>query len=230
LTDHTQDIPHPESLAALASLLDQYATGSGRITPRPRGARLSEDVRTMLADAIAAVESAASSAGPAADLLVYGNGCYAVGRHADASGVYLSILEDEPSNAEARFNLGLAYLRIITFILVIAAVVQFTEIAIRRMSPVLYQTLGVYLPLITTNCAVLGVALLNISEKHNFMQSLFYGFGSAVGFTLVMVVFAGIRERLEMNDVPAPFAGAAIGFITAGLLSMAFMGFSGMVH
>ena len=112
MTDHTQDIPHPESLAALASLLDQYATGSGRITPRPRGARLSEDVRTMLADAIAAVESAASSAGPAADLLVYGNGCYAVGRHADASGVYLSILEDEPSNAEARFNLGLAYLRL----------------------------------------------------------------------------------------------------------------------
>jgi electron transport complex protein RnfA len=126
--------------------------------------------------------------------------------------------------------LGLGYLRIITFILVIAAVVQFTEIAIRRISPVLYQTLGVYLPLITTNCAVLGVALLNISEKHNFTQSLLYGFGSAVGFTLVMVVFAGIRERLELNDVPAPFAGSAIGFITAGLLSMAFMGFSGMVH
>jgi electron transport complex protein RnfA len=126
--------------------------------------------------------------------------------------------------------LGLGYLRIITFILVIAAVVQFTEIAIRRISPVLYQTLGVYLPLITTNCAVLGVALLNISEKHDFTQSLLYGFGSALGFTLVMVVFAGIRERLELNDVPAPFAGAAIGFITAGLLSMAFMGFSGMVH
>ena len=124
--------------------------------------------------------------------------------------------------------LGLSYLRIITFILVIAAVVQFTEIAIRRISPVLYQVLGVYLPLITTNCAVLGVALLNVDEGHGLLSSLFYGFGSALGFTLVMVMFAGIRERLELNEVPVPFAGAPIAFITAGLLSMAFMGFSGM--
>ena len=124
--------------------------------------------------------------------------------------------------------LGLSFLRIITFILVIAAVVQFTEIVIRRISPVLYQVLGVYLPLITTNCAVLGVALLNVDEDHGFVASLLYGFGSAMGFTLVMVLFAGIRERLELNEVPRAFAGAPIGFVTAGLLAMAFMGFSGM--
>ncbi len=125
--------------------------------------------------------------------------------------------------------LGLDFLRLVTFILVIAAVVQFTEIAIRRISPILYQVLGVYLPLITTNCAVLGVALLNLDQGHSFTQSLLYGFGSAIGFTLVMVMFAGIRERLELNDVPLPFKGAPIGFITAGMLSMAFMGFSVLV-
>ena len=125
--------------------------------------------------------------------------------------------------------LGLDFLRLVTFILVIAAIVQFTEIAIRRISPILYQVLGVYLPLITTNCAVLGVALLNLDKGHGFTQSLLYGFGSAIGFTLVMVMFAGIRERLELNDVPLPFKGAPIGFITAGMLSMAFMGFSGLV-
>ena len=107
-SDRPQDSPYSESLAALASLLDQYATGSGRITPRPRGARLSEDVRNLLANALAAVEGATNGAGATADQLVYGNGCYAVGRHADASDVYLSILEDEPSKAEGRFNLGLA--------------------------------------------------------------------------------------------------------------------------
>ena len=110
--------------------------------------------------------------------------------------------------------LGLDFLRLVTFILVIAAIVQFTEIAIRRISPILYQVLGVYLPLITTNCAVLGVALLNLDQGHSFTQSLLYGFGSAIGFTLVMVMFAGIRERLELNDVPLPFKGAPIGFIT----------------
>ncbi len=125
--------------------------------------------------------------------------------------------------------LGLGFLRLITFILVIAAVVQFTEIAIRRISPVLYQLLGVYLPLITTNCAVLGVALLNLDEGHGFTASLLYGFGSALGFTMVMVVFAGIRERLDLNEVPVSFRGAPIGFVTAGMLSMAFMGFSGMI-
>lgn len=124
--------------------------------------------------------------------------------------------------------LNLGFLRILTFILVIAAVVQFTEMAVRKMSPALYQVLGIFLPLITTNCAVLGVALLNIQEEHSFIQSLLYGFGSALGFTLVMVVFAGLRERLALMQVPAAFAGAPIGFVVAGLLSLAFMGFSGL--
>jgi len=125
--------------------------------------------------------------------------------------------------------LGLEYLRILSFILVIAAVVQFTEIVIRKVSPVLYQALGIYLPLITTNCAVLGVALLNVQEGHSFAESLLYGFGSALGFTLVMVMFAGMRERLARAAVPKVFAGSPIAFITAGLLSMAFMGFAGLV-
>ncbi len=124
--------------------------------------------------------------------------------------------------------LDLGFLRILTFILVIAAVVQFTEMAVRKMSPALYQVLGIFLPLITTNCAVLGVALLNIQQDHSFLQSLLYGFGSATGFTLVMVVFAGLRERLALMQVPAAFAGAPIGFIVASLLSLAFMGFSGL--
>ena len=124
--------------------------------------------------------------------------------------------------------LGISYLRILAFIVVIAAVVQFTEMVIRKVSPVLYQILGIYLPLITTNCAVLGVALLNIQEKHAFVTSLWYGFGSAVGFTLVLLLFAGLRERLALAQVPAAFAGIPIGFITAGLLSLAFMGFAGL--
>jgi electron transport complex protein RnfA len=124
--------------------------------------------------------------------------------------------------------LNLGYLRILTFILVIAAVVQFTEMVVRKMSPALYQVLGIFLPLITTNCAVLGVALLNVQQQHTFLQSLLYGFGSALGFTLVMVVFAGLRERLALMQVPATFAGAPIGFIVASLLSLAFMGFSGL--
>ncbi len=126
----------------------------------------------------------------------------------------------------APFDLG--FLRILTFILVIAAVVQFTEMAVRKISPVLYQVLGIFLPLITTNCAVLGVALLNIQEKSGFIESLLFGVGSALGFTLVMVIFAGLRERLSFADVPAVFEGAPIGFIVAGLLSLAFMGFSGL--
>ncbi|MGB0682320.1 MAG: electron transport complex subunit RsxA [Magnetovibrionaceae bacterium] len=125
--------------------------------------------------------------------------------------------------------LDIGYLRILTFILVIAGVVQFTEMAVRKVSPALYQVLGIFLPLITTNCAVLGVALLNLQEGHTFLQSLLYGFGSAAGFTLVMVMFAGLRERLALNDVPVAFQGAPIGFITAGLLALAFMGFSGLV-
>jgi len=125
--------------------------------------------------------------------------------------------------------LGLGFLRIMMFILVIAAVVQFTEMVIKRFSPALYQVLGIFLPLITTNCAVLGVALLNVQQDHTFIESLLYGFGSALGFTLVMVIFAGLRERLALAQVPEAFNGAPIGFIVAGLLSLAFMGFSGLV-
>ena len=124
--------------------------------------------------------------------------------------------------------LGIGYLRILSFILVIAAVVQFTELVVRKVSPPLYQVLGIYLPLITTNCAVIGVALLNVQEQHNFAQSLAYGFGSAAGFTLVLVLFAGLRERLALARVPESYAGAPIGFITAGLLALAFLGFAGL--
>jgi len=124
--------------------------------------------------------------------------------------------------------LGIGYMRIIAFILVIAAVVQFTEMVIAKSSPMLHQMLGIYLPLITTNCAVLGVALLNLQEDHTLMQSMMFGAGSALGFTLVMVLFAGLRERLAIANVPSLFAGTPIGFIVAGLLSMAFMGFSGI--
>jgi electron transport complex protein RnfA len=124
--------------------------------------------------------------------------------------------------------LGLGYLRILTFILVIASVVQFTEMAVRKISPALYQVLGIFLPLITTNCAVLGVALLNVQEGRGFMESLLFGIGSALGFALVMVLFAGLRERLALAQVPAAFAGQPIAFIVAGLLSLAFMGFAGL--
>ncbi|WPL16024.1 Electron transport complex protein RnfA [Thiorhodovibrio winogradskyi] len=124
--------------------------------------------------------------------------------------------------------LNLEFLRILTFILAIAAVVQFTEMAVRKMSPTLYQVLGIFLPLITTNCAVLGVALLNVQEAHAFAESLLYGFGSALGFTLVMVLFAGLRERLALAQVPDAFAGTPIAFVVAGLLSLAFMGFAGL--
>ncbi|MCB1830583.1 MAG: electron transport complex subunit RsxA, partial [Gammaproteobacteria bacterium] len=125
--------------------------------------------------------------------------------------------------------LDLGFLRILTFILVIAVVVQFTEMAMRKTSPALYQMLGIFLPLITTNCAVLGVALLNVQQENSLLQSLLYGFGSALGFTLVLVVFAGLRERLALAAVPAAFSGAPIAFVVAGLLSLAFMGFAGLV-
>ncbi len=124
--------------------------------------------------------------------------------------------------------LGLEYLRTISFILVIAVVVQFTEMVVRKSSPLLHRVLGVYLPLITTNCAVLGVALLNVGKARDFTQSLFHGFGAAVGFSLVLVLFAAMRERLAVADVPAPFRGAAVGMVTAGLMSLAFMGFAGL--
>lgn len=123
----------------------------------------------------------------------------------------------------------LVYLRTLSFIVVIAGIVQFTEMFIHKTSPVLYQVLGIYLPLITTNCAVLGIPLLNAQEQHSFVESLFFGAGGAIGFTLVLVLFAGIRERLETCDIPAPFKGTSIAMITAGLMSLAFMGFSGLV-
>jgi electron transport complex protein RnfA len=125
--------------------------------------------------------------------------------------------------------LGIEYLRTIAFILVIAVVVQFTEMVVHKTSPVLYQVLGIFLPLITTNCAVLGVALLNTQAQHSFLESAVYGFGAAVGFSLVLVLFAAMRERITVSDVPAVFRGPAIALITAGLMSMAFMGFSGLV-
>jgi electron transport complex protein RnfA len=124
---------------------------------------------------------------------------------------------------------GIGFLRTISFIFVIAVVVQFTEMVVHKTSPLLYQVLGIFLPLITTNCAVLGVALLNVQEQHGFIESALYGFGAAVGFSMVLVIFAGMRERLAAADVPVPFQGAAIGLITAGLMSMAFMGFAGLV-
>ena len=125
--------------------------------------------------------------------------------------------------------LGLEFLRTISFIFVIAVVVQFTEMVVHKTSPLLYQVLGIFLPLITTNCAVLGVALLNVQEKHGFLESALYGFGAGVGFSMVLIIFAAMRERLAAADVPVPFQGAAIGLITAGLMSMAFMGFAGLV-
>ncbi len=124
------------------------------------------------------------------------------------------------------FELG--YLRTVTFILVIAAAVQFTELTVRKVSPPLFQMLGIYLPLITTNCAVLGVALLVVEGKLGFLASVLFAFSSSLGYSLVMVIFAGLRERLALAEVPPLFAGPPIGFITAGLLALAFMGFSGM--
>jgi electron transport complex protein RnfA len=122
----------------------------------------------------------------------------------------------------------LEYLRTLSFIVTIAAIVQLTELVIQKTSPLLHQVLGIYLPLITTNCAVLGIPLLNVSLRHNFLESLLFGFGSAMGFTLALVLFGGIRERLEAADVPVHFRGTAIAMITAGLMSLAFMGFAGL--
>ena len=125
--------------------------------------------------------------------------------------------------------LGIEYLQTISFILVIAVVVQFTEMVIRKTSPLMYQVLGIFLPLITTNCAVLGVALINIQEDYNFIQTLVSGFGAAVGFSGVLILFSAMRERIEVAEVPAAFKGPAIAMISAGLMSLAFMGFSGLV-
>ncbi len=125
--------------------------------------------------------------------------------------------------------LGLEFLRTIAFIIAIAAVVNFTELVVHKTSPLLYNVLGIFLPLITTNCAVLGVALINVQETNSFMQSAIFGFGAALGFSIVLVLFAAMRERVNVADVPVPFQGAAIGLVTAGLMSLAFMGLSGLV-
>ncbi|WP_303864305.1 electron transport complex subunit RsxA [Alkalibaculum bacchi] len=124
---------------------------------------------------------------------------------------------------------NLQYLQTIAFILVIASLVQFVEMVIQKVSPTLYDALGVYLPLITTNCAVLGVAILNIDAKYNFIQTIFNGVGAALGFTLAIVLFAGIRERLEIAPIPKPLQGFPIALITACLMSIAFLGFSGLL-
>ncbi|NNI27146.1 electron transport complex subunit RsxA [Pasteurella multocida] len=126
--------------------------------------------------------------------------------------------------------LSATFLRTLVFILVIAVVVQFTEMVINKTSPTLYRLLGIFLPLITTNCAVLGVALLNINQAHTLTQSVIYGFGASLGFGLVLVLFAALRERLAAADVPHVFKGASIALITAGLMSLAFMGFTGLVR
>jgi electron transport complex protein RnfA len=126
--------------------------------------------------------------------------------------------------------LQLEYLKTIAFILVIAASVQFTEIMVRRLSPLLHQVLGIFIPLIATNCAVLGVALLNVQEANGFVQSVFFGFGASMGFALVLVLFSAARERLDAADIPVPFRGTAIALMTAGIMSLAFMGFSGMAR
>lgn len=126
--------------------------------------------------------------------------------------------------------LDIGFLRILAYILVIAGVVQFTEAVIRKTSPHLYKSLGIYLPLITTNCAVLGVPLISVRAQQSFMESLIFGLGSAVGFSLVMLIFAGMRERLALADVPRSFAGAPVALVTAGLLALTFMGFGGLVH
>ena len=121
------------------------------------------------------------------------------------------------------------YLQTIAFILVIASIVQFVEMVIKKMSPSLYQALGVYLPLITTNCAVLGIALVNVQNTYNLIATLINGAGAGIGFTLAIVLFAGIRERLELADIPEAFQGFPITLIAASLMSIAFLGFTGLI-
>ncbi len=124
---------------------------------------------------------------------------------------------------------GLVYLKTVAFILVIASLVQLVELALQKLSPSLYKALGIYLPLITTNCAVLGVSVLNIQKEYTLLETTIFGVGAALGFGLAMVLFSGLRERIDLCDTPLSFRGTAIGLITAGLLSLAFMGFTGLV-
>jgi electron transport complex protein RnfA len=126
-------------------------------------------------------------------------------------------------------SLGLAYLQTITFILVIAALVQLVEIILKKASPALYQALGIFLPLITTNCAILGVAILTIQKEFNLLEGVVFAVSNAIGFGLALAIFAGIREHLELQDIPEGLKGTPIALITAGILAMAFMGFSGLV-
>lgn len=125
--------------------------------------------------------------------------------------------------------LGLSYLQTIVFILVIAALVQFVEMFLKKSMPALYESLGVYLPLITTNCAVLGVALNNVQGGYGILESVVNGFGTAVGFTIAIVILAGIRENMEFNDIPESFKGMPIVLVSAGLMAIAFFGFSGVI-
>jgi Na+-translocating ferredoxin:NAD+ oxidoreductase subunit A len=141
----------------------------------------------------------------------------------------LAAISSHLVNAWVLSPLGLEYLRTIAFILVIAVVVQFTKMFIEKASPLLYRLLGVFLPLITTNCIVLGIALQNTAKDRNFLEATLYGFGAGAGFSLVMILFAAMRERMASADVPEPFKGPAIALITAGLMSLAFLGFSGLV-
>lgn len=125
--------------------------------------------------------------------------------------------------------LGLGYLQTIAFILVIASLVQLVELFLQKTIPALYEALGIYLPLITTNCVILGVSILNIQKEYDLVEAIFFSLGSSLGFTLALLIMAGIRERLDIADIPKPLKGVPIALITAGLLSLAFMGFSGLV-
>lgn len=126
-------------------------------------------------------------------------------------------------------KLDITYLKTIAFILVIASLVQLVEMIIQKVSPALYKSLGIFLPLITTNCAVLGTATINVQKNYNLLTSSFYGFGAGLGFTLALILMAGLRERLDRCNIPRALRGAPIAFITAGLISLAFMGFTGMI-
>ena len=126
-------------------------------------------------------------------------------------------------------KLGITYLQTIVFILVIAALVQFVEMFLKKFMPALYQALGVYLPLITTNCAVLGVALTNVQKNYGILAGIVNGFATALGFTIAIIILAGIREKMEYNEIPAPFKGMPIVLLTAGLMAIAFCGFSGLL-
>lgn len=124
---------------------------------------------------------------------------------------------------------GLDYLQIVSFILVIAALVQLVEMFIRKISPPLYQALGIYLPLITTNCSIMGLALLAALKNYNFIETVIFGLGSGLGFTLAIILMAGIREQLDLADIPQPLRGAGIALIVAGIMALGFLGFSGMI-